>query len=1231
MSWLRNPKVFSAIIFLVLIGLIWFAGPYLGLTSVESRYGWIFLLMLVWVVILMVGKVIHERSANLLEKMLRHKADDAVVSASPENRAEVAMLRRQLLAAIETLKASNLGKTKGKAALYDLPWYMIVGHPSAGKSCAILNSGLKFPLAGKSGGAVTGIGGTRNCDWFFSSEGVLLDTAGRYATQTEDRMEWLEFLKMLKKYRGKAPLNGILVAISFPELIQHQSESFAAYTRQVRQRINEVDDIFGMKIPVYLVFTKIDLLRGFSQFFEDLPEEERQQVWGATLAHEQPDSFEAVKVVAQHFEGLYQGLVKLGSDKLADHRSNLSRPALFAFPLEFHGLKDAVSKFVEHLVEPDPYHTRPLIRGFYFTSALQENGRGTSSVNRISSTFDLTKSDFLPSELSGSRPYFLESLFRKVIFPDLFLVGRQARPGRNRARLMGIAAGLAVLALLTGCWTWSFIGNHDLINVAQDEKSVARGLYRSQELGDKLKALQILQYRIEQLYQYRQEGHPWKLGWGLYNGNAVEAALRVEYFNGVRELMLEPVKKQLEDKLAGKPDPVVAPVTTAAKARGRAKGVPPASPGRPAVASGHGLEDVYNALKTYLMLHDRSRMETAQLTDQIARYWRPWLEANAGGHPVSEISRMAERTLAFYVSQLKEPDLPTIDNREDLVTAARLRLRGEEAQLSPMERIYSEMKAQGNTRFAPITVARILNNKNLDLIGGSAVVSGSFCREAWDQFFRDGLDQAALGQFKGTDWVLASPLEQNMKSLGTVDENRAKLTELYKADYAREWQNFLLGVAVHPFSDFDRASAALGKFADPQNSPIKLILAKAGYETSWDNPSEVSKSLNSVKSKVIQRTETMLGNSAPGSAGPGAQLGEVGGKFAALASLLAAQDGGRATIDGYLDMLQKVKGKLAGLNAGGDPGGGARSLMQATLAGTGSEFADAYQFVDNDLLGRVDENAKETLRPILVRPLMEAYGPLGPAVEEDLNRAWAQQVYGLWSHLATMYPFSDSSNDAPMADIVRFLKPGDGILAHFIDKNLGTMVVRHGDTYSARSWAGKGAGLGPNFLNGISRLTQAGNTLLQDSDVSRFEIQPIPTPGLSETALEIDGQRLVYRNGPQTWTPFSWPGQSGAQVARIQATSNIGATTQVQSCSGRLGLMRLLDNAQIENPGGSASALEWKFKVAKAFSSRDPGADGGGTDYFPHGVRFNFRMINGANPLQLNVLRHQTLPARVEN
>jgi len=56
---------------------------------------------------------------------------------------------------------------------------------------------------------IAGIGGTRYCDWWFTEDAVLIDTAGRYTTQDSDskadKASWLSFLNLLKKSRPRQP------------------------------------------------------------------------------------------------------------------------------------------------------------------------------------------------------------------------------------------------------------------------------------------------------------------------------------------------------------------------------------------------------------------------------------------------------------------------------------------------------------------------------------------------------------------------------------------------------------------------------------------------------------------------------------------------------------------------------------------------------------------------------------------------------------------------------------------------------------------------------------------------------------------------------------------------------------------------------------------------------------------------------------------------------------------
>ena len=51
----------------------------------------------------------------------------------------------------------------------------------------------------------------------------------------------------------------------------------------IRRRVRELHDELGVRIPVYVLFTKADLIAGFVEFFDNLGREEREQVWGITF------------------------------------------------------------------------------------------------------------------------------------------------------------------------------------------------------------------------------------------------------------------------------------------------------------------------------------------------------------------------------------------------------------------------------------------------------------------------------------------------------------------------------------------------------------------------------------------------------------------------------------------------------------------------------------------------------------------------------------------------------------------------------------------------------------------------------------------------------------------------------------------------------------------------------------------------------------------------------------
>ncbi|EQD46162.1 ImcF-related protein, partial [mine drainage metagenome] len=234
-------------------------------------------------------QILQLRARSRTRQMSADIAGQATQSPAASERdergsAERAQLQARFQEAIDTLRKSR----RGSGNLYTLPWYVVIGPPGSGKSTLLQNSGLHFPLSDRFGKeALRGIGGTRNCDWWFTDEAVFLDTAGRYTTQDSDQAAdasaWIEFLNLLRRYRKRRPINGVLIAVSMSDLLMLDDTDRHAHIRAIRKRLDELSEHLRVGVPAYLVFTKCDLIAGFSEFFDDLGPELRSQVWGFTF------------------------------------------------------------------------------------------------------------------------------------------------------------------------------------------------------------------------------------------------------------------------------------------------------------------------------------------------------------------------------------------------------------------------------------------------------------------------------------------------------------------------------------------------------------------------------------------------------------------------------------------------------------------------------------------------------------------------------------------------------------------------------------------------------------------------------------------------------------------------------------------------------------------------------------------------------------------------------------
>ncbi len=1157
-------------------------------------------------------KAASDELANLVEDNGNDSQNKDTHVAKDENAQEVQALRQQMQDAIKTIRKSKIGDQTGKAALYELPWYMVIGNPAAGKSSAVLHSGLKFPFMEKTNKlSVKGVGGTRNCDWFFSTEGILLDTAGRYSVYEEDRSEWLSFLNLLKKNRPKAPINGIIIAVSIAELTKNDPSYALDLAKNLRSRVQDLTEQLEVYAPVYVVFTKMDLVSGFRDFFHDYEQEERNQVWGATIPYpEDPENINITDVFEEHFGILVNGLKDLSTTKLSLRHQRTVSPSLMTFPMEFQSLRPMIRTLMHALFEDNPFQFKPILRGFYFTSALQD-GQVTSQMTlQMVQNYDLHSPaiSLNAQQETADKPYFLQDLFSKVILKDKHLVKQHKNRNKRSHRALATLAAVVTLCAAVGLWTWSYANNKqltervvaDLQQVAQLQKN-ANGNLQSQ-----LESLSILQSRIEQLEGY-EEDKPLALSFGLYQGDTLKQKLLAEYYNGINIIVLAPTTQNIEkfltevntnaDQLEVRTD------------KSKAEEAPEAAIVDTYIQSDPtDVEDAYNALKAYLMLGNHDNLETSHLSDQMTRFWRNWLEANRADMPRDKMIRQAERILSFTLAHVDDPTFPLIQNDLGLIDKTRSNLSKVSKGQPARERVYSEIKMRSSARFPSVTVAQITQDTANETLLGSYVISGTFTKQAWESFVSDEIDKAATSRVVADDWVLATSSQDDLTLTGSPEQIRQYLVNRYKQEYISEWQRFLSQVYVRDSKGFDDHAVLLNQLSNATESPLKTLFETVDRQTQWDNKAANQTSTSNGESRrsfvnwfkqtilrqspaELRQVEAAMNNSSssnPTAPATQAQSGVVAQAFASIHTLVTPREDNQnlSLLDNYLTSLGDIRTRFNNIARSADIGPDALLFASQTLSPEGSELTKSLQILDEQILSQANSEVKQLVRPLLSEPLTRSFNMLLTPTKAEINKVWKAQVRKPFiDTLEKKYPFTANANlEATPTEIGQFFGE-DGYVARFVNETLSPFIIRRGDQISSKIWNGAGLGLSPQFVADFGRYfvnytgsnsTGSGSTGTNGaSNKTTFQIMPLPVSGLTEYTIVVDGQQLRYRMGTQAWTTFVWPNPSSQPGASIRAKDYDGKDFTVFEEAGSFGVERLINSARRTELGDGIFEMAW--------------------------------------------------------
>lgn len=1139
-SFLKNKWFLQGLGLLTLAVIIWFVGPLIAiagtyiLESIASRLLVILIILVIWsanqVRLFVKAK---SNNDNLIEEMGTDAGDNGASTAE-----ESAVIQDRFKEAVATLKSSSKDK-KSKTLLYELPWYIIIGPPGSGKTTALLNSGLEFPLEDKIGmEAVKGIGGTRHCDWWFTTDAVLIDTAGRFTTQDShaavDKAAWVSFMDMLKKYRKQRPINGALIAVSVSDLMMLSDEERSYYAKTIRKRLEELSEYLKINFPVYFMFTKCDLISGFNEFFTALDEEQRAQVWGHTFEFDAKGNnvFDET-VFSGSFESLVGVLKQQMIPKINAERDPVKKANIISFPSQVASLQQPLTQFLKDIFSSNRFKEGSLLRGVYFTSGTQEGTPFDRLLGNMAQGMGVARDEGLLYSGRG-RSYFIRKLLADVVFPESNLAGvdQKLRRWLKRLQFASLVLAVSVFAGLSAIWAISYGENAERIS------KVDENLLQLDQVAYKQPTLQGANFRavVEELDLVLEtsqtfDDKTFPDNFGLDQESTYRLQLDSLYADALTNKFLPVITGRLEELI------------------------------RQAITENDSAL-LYELLKAYLMyagVNEKSdvAIEPEWLQQLLLTDWQNTFIAEPP---------LVERLKEHHKNLLSINFVPYQEDKR-LVAAARNNLM----RLPVAEQVYLNVKQDlmadhaGDLLFRDMAgnfgpeVFRSRSGKDLN----SFYIPGLFTKTG---FYQEFLLQSSTkaDDYLTNNWVLG---EHNSRA-ATVDKSSLQkdLYQYYYRDYIGVWSQLLRDLTFTE-PDNTQHGVTILEQSSGINGPLETLIYTIVQETDLSSPladgvdTQAATEALGVVSGTAQRvasTANQLSRRAE-KAGLKNQLGEPVTRHFEKYHRLVSSNRGDPAINRLLRDTQNFA-----------------LFINQTLFDGFSDSA-AFEAVNSRLTSQGRDpfsslKASRAIMPEEVRDWIDALSDIGWSMllgesKSDLTKVWQSDVLDFYNTaIAGKYPLDPNSpQELELRDFSEFFRP-DGILDRFLNSYVKPFVNLRAARWTEKNVDGQKLTFSPGVLSQLEIANRVTELFFPSGSLEpriQFTMTPVNLSGtVAQMNLSLGIQSLVYAHGPRIPTKLSWPLEQGRDSVRLTFTSVDGGDSS-QSQQGPWSLFKMLDNQSL--------------------------------------------------------------------
>lgn len=1152
-SFIMQHKLITLVLTIIL--LTWLFGGFLGLTTLGKFF------ISVIIIVMYFGFLAwrywqDKQHENKMETELQQQT--AGVDLLP--------LRKNVAAAITALRRSQTGtKLRGSKILYELPWYLMLGASGSGKTSLLRNSGLNFPLNSDEEIELKGFTGTKDVDWWFADEAVILDTAGRYTTNVEARKEWLGLLQILKRQRWRMPLNGVLISLNIEEILLAEKNDLDKQAACLRERINELNQYLGYILPINIVFTKLDLLTGFTELFSGCAAEQLEDLWGISLQSLTIDN-NINESITEQFAILRQRLTNFALQQLDVITHTDKKAKAHRFITQFKTVLQRIEDFIFLVTSDNPYQTKFNLRGIYFTSAYQHGFKIESKTIEKETRFvQVDSADDMPPSSKQSVSFFIHNLLSQAVFKDrnAAVMNQRTKMIVNSAQYSALGLAGLVLLLILVFWGVSYAFNNSQLKQSVTGLGHLQAVLNDKQADqwDQLSA-QLEVYESYAAFANHTQQLPFHKRMGLYRGTEQQVSLQKTLSTSLQNNFLYPVAHAYEEKLA-----------YYAKEW-------------PRMSEKHKKDlyfKYYQTLRNYLELGVYNPEPKKADVESITNTWVKLLskqKSNSYGSMLNT-SQLAN-LVSFYLQNSYSgisPDSLVIEwlPKRSIVATAREQLR----RPVDISLLITRLKQSLQDKMAPVSLDKLLPSDAASMFVDKYQLPSMYTATAWEKVVRSTVTTIANEASAG-DWVLNQPISinQNNQYKPVIDDTkpdpmianklRAKMLSAYFNEYLQAWFKWMQHLRLknlNSLSDVSDALIKLGKTDGPMVALLETIaknLQIKDADTHWQLFSKNN------EAPVIYKK----------------LLGTDGFINADLT------DKNSDAVKQYLQAVKAIQTDVENISVGSNQAQGADKYAKAILSGnSGSNNLFKARITVGQLLENVtDGQSQAALQAVLVAPLRAAWRGLLVTAAKQIQTQWQNQVIPVFQNqLDGKVPFVTEGTDADIATMQSFFAPKTGVYWKFVKKYLTPYVTQQGVHWTTAKWLGTGMPLSAAFEQNLNQAQNISSTLFASPATSGkfyYSIYPIPEAGVSQVKLVVNNQTYAYSNGPQRWHYFHWDQKQKPQQSVLTVNKNDGEASARSYAGGLWSLFKLLSTADELHKVGSYYVVHWDLEASDGHTVR---------------------------------------------